>query len=57
MSFLLEIVLTQSVGILLGLAAIFYISPDTTGGALLLLVIAVALSNAVQQIYKNLIAK
>ena len=56
MPFLLEIVLTQSVGILFGLAAIYYIGPDTTGGALLLMIIAVALSNAVQQIYKRFVA-
>jgi hypothetical protein len=56
MSFLVEIVLTQSIGILLGLAAIYYIRPDTTGGAFLLMIIAVALSNAVQQIYKRFVA-
>ena len=55
MTFILQIVLTQSVGLLLGLAAIYYIEPDTTGGALLLLVIAVALSNVVGRFYRKIV--
>ena len=55
MSFILQIVLTQSVGLLLGLFAIYLINPDTIGGALLLLVIAVALSNVTARLYRKFV--
>ena len=35
MTFILQIVLTQSIGLLLGLLAVYLINPDTIGGALL----------------------
>ena len=44
--------LAQAFGVLIGLIAIYYINPTTAGGALLLLIIAIAITNVVFQVWK-----
>lgn len=57
MKFLLDLAATQSVGIMVGIFLIFLIDPDTSKGALFLIVASVAFVNAVREIARTFSGK
>ena len=57
MSFLLQVALTQSLGVLFGLLAVYWINPTTNAGGLMLIVMAVVLTNVIQMAYKYFVSK